>query len=1042
MSIDGRCSVSIVGAATYDMHSEVGGAAPIHSRGLSRGRMLTEMLGWVAGALQRPEPSLSLRAAAVAKDGAAVLLAGPPRSGVTSLAAWMMEQDFSYVSDGETWWSSRGVAGFPAPLHLPAATSKHIAELDRLGTAAFAIAGDRAYFSIAKRWSEEGPLPLHLLLFPRFEAHGPLGLKQLSAFDAALKLLALVPGATEPKDRDVRSIIKLVTNVPALEVTFGDFIDLGGVVDRLSEFTLREKLSPGAFGRFFGGFARPVPARRHAIPAASPIKPARRFTIGMATYDDYDGVYFSLQSIRLHHKEILDEVEFIIIDNRPDGPCGAALKDLEKYIPNLRYVPVTDVSGTAPSKGRIFREASGDFVVCMDCHVLFEPGSLKRLFDYFRAEPDTPDLLQGPMVTDNLEKLLTHFEPVWSHGMYGRFAYDPAGDDPDGPPFDIPMQGLGVFACRRTAWVGFNPAFRGFGGEEGYLHEKFRQAGGRTLCLPFLRWLHRFGRPLGVPYPINWHDRFHNYFVGFREIGWPTAEMETYMVDLLGRTAATRLLAKLGHELDGRSLAVAENGEDPAPALRISVPSPFPQLEADALAEHLCRFAAVTSVLGVGTDTLLQLALARHGARFHVPRNDQPEEQRHDLAISFGVMPAGFSSQMKRHVAGLAQASDTVFFVPPPADGGRRAHWREIFARRGFRAVELFHEGLASDPRLREHVKAGAELFQMEMVPLRPRKLRPAKPEPLGDPVSVVLPVHNGANFLTEAIASILVQSHRNFEFIVVDDGSTDDTLQIAQNFAAVDARVRVITQANGGEPRAANAGFAAAKHALVARMDHDDIALPERLERQLAYMLRHPGIAVVGSYAQPIDEEGQSKRDLLEYPVTVAACKSIINDSLVAPINNPSAMIRREVFQELQGYRPQFRYAADLDFWLRLSEKHDMANLPEVLLGYRLHGKNLTVQRNFEQLLHAHLAKHAARFRSRQEPEPAMESDELALADITRFSLSDEELLGVLRDLFMSALGGSRIKGKSKSSLHKAIACLNWARRIADKEKQTKQIQ
>ncbi|MGL1784034.1 hypothetical protein ACSTG0_23510, partial [Vibrio parahaemolyticus] len=84
---------------------------------------------------------------------------------------------------------------------------------------------------------------------------------------------------------------------------------------------------------------------------------------------------------------------------------------------------------------------------------------------------------------------------------------DPAGAEPDLPPFEIPMQGMGLFACRRDAWAGFNPDFRGFGGEEGYIHEKFRQRGGKVLCLPFLRWMHRFNRPLGLPYPNVWADR-------------------------------------------------------------------------------------------------------------------------------------------------------------------------------------------------------------------------------------------------------------------------------------------------------------------------------------------------------------------------------------------------------------------------------------------------------------------------------------------------------------------------------------------------------
>jgi hypothetical protein len=78
-----------------------------------------------------------------------------------------------------------------------------------------------------------------------------------------------------------------------------------------------------------------------------------------------------------------------------------------------------------------------------------------------------------------------------------------------------------VFSCRRDAWLGFNPRFRGFGGEEFYIHEKFRQAGRQTLCLPFLRWIHRFGRPGGVPYRLTIEDKFRNYVIGLTELGLP-----------------------------------------------------------------------------------------------------------------------------------------------------------------------------------------------------------------------------------------------------------------------------------------------------------------------------------------------------------------------------------------------------------------------------------------------------------------------------------------------------------------------------------------
>ena len=102
------------------------------------------------------------------------------------------------------------------------------------------------------------------------------------------------------------------------------------------------------------------------------------------------------------------------------------------------------------------------------------------------------------------------------------------------------MQGLGLFACRKAAWPAFNDRFRGFGGEEGYIHGKFRAAGGKTLCLPYLRWLHRFGRPGGVPYPIRWEDRILNYFAGFNELGWDTEPVKAHFAEKLDPETVAR----------------------------------------------------------------------------------------------------------------------------------------------------------------------------------------------------------------------------------------------------------------------------------------------------------------------------------------------------------------------------------------------------------------------------------------------------------------------------------------------------------------------
>jgi len=243
------------------------------------------------------------------------------------------------------------------------------------------------------------------------------------------------------------------------------------------------------------------------------VRPAPQLTIGMATYDDFDGVYFTVQALRLYQD--LDDVELVVVDNYG---C-AATRDLVVNWVRGTYVLAPEVVGTAASRDRVFRSARGAAVLCCDSHVLFAPGVISRLKRFYQENPACEDLLQGPLVYDDGRLMSTHLEPVWREQMWGTWAADPRGIDRDGEPFEIPMQGLGAFSCRTDAWLGFHPAFRGFGGEEGYIHEKFRQAGRRCLCLPWLQWMHRFGRPRGTPFPLTVEDKLRNYVLGHTELG-------------------------------------------------------------------------------------------------------------------------------------------------------------------------------------------------------------------------------------------------------------------------------------------------------------------------------------------------------------------------------------------------------------------------------------------------------------------------------------------------------------------------------------------
>lgn len=258
-----------------------------------------------------------------------------------------------------------------------------------------------------------------------------------------------------------------------------------------------------------------------------------KLTIGMATFDDYHGVYFSLQALRMYHD--LRDVELLVVDNNPASAHGSSTKNLVENwahggTKGARYIPMADTIGTTAPRQRIFDEARGEWVLCMDSHVLLVPDAIRKLLIYTALNPESGDLLHGPLLYDDLVSYSSHFDDVWRSEMWGTWGRDERAADPNGEPFEIPGQGLGLFVCRKDAWLGFNPHFRGFGGEEMYIHTKFRQAGRKVLCLPFLRWGHRFGRPDGVRYPLTRWGKVRNYVLGHLELGLPLDRVYEHFV--------------------------------------------------------------------------------------------------------------------------------------------------------------------------------------------------------------------------------------------------------------------------------------------------------------------------------------------------------------------------------------------------------------------------------------------------------------------------------------------------------------------------------
>lgn len=224
--------------------------------------------------------------------------------------------------------------------------------------------------------------------------------------------------------------------------------------------------------------------------------------------------------------------------------------------------------------------------------------------------------------------------------------------------------------------------------------------------------------------------------------------------------------------------------------------------------------------------------------------------------------------------------------------------------------------------------------------------------------VSVVMPVRDGARWLVLAIDSVLAQTFSDFELLVIDDGSTDLSPRITSDYGARDTRVRLVRQDALGLVAALNRGIAEARGDLIARLDADDMAKPERLARQVAVMDADPRLNLIGSWADKIDAEGMPAGTLM--PPTDP---QVLRDTL--PRTNPfihsSIMVRTGAVTRAGGYRAAFEAAEDYDLWLRLSEHGGIAIIAEPLVLYREHGGNVTVRKAVRQMFSARLASRAA---------------------------------------------------------------------------------
>ena len=214
--------------------------------------------------------------------------------------------------------------------------------------------------------------------------------------------------------------------------------------------------------------------------------------------------------------------------------------------------------------------------------------------------------------------------------------------------------------------------------------------------------------------------------------------------------------------------------------------------------------------------------------------------------------------------------------------------------------------------------------------------------------VSVVMPVYNPGKHLVAAIGSIVDQSFADWELICVDDGSTDGSPQVLEQFAKRDKRIRSIHQKNGGVVSAANRGYGLAAADWICRMDSDDVALPNMLEHQVGFMRQHPEHVAAGCAIFEMDVDSEPL-GIVQLPQDHdAIVRNLL--SRATGLFQPASILRKDAFLKVGGFRNEYQWLEDHDLWLRLSQVGRLANTHQVLLYYRQHASSASWQKSHRQ--------------------------------------------------------------------------------------------
>jgi hypothetical protein len=261
----------------------------------------------------------------------------------------------------------------------------------------------------------------------------------------------------------------------------------------------------------------------------------------------------------------------------------------------------------------------------------------------------------------------------------------------------------------------------------------------------------------------------------------------------------------------------------------------------------------------------------------------------------------------------------------------------------------------------------------------------PTTDEPL---VSVVMVICNVERFLAEAIESILSQTFRDFEFVIVDFGSTDKSKDIAARYAANDSRIRLSEIPKCDYIEAKIAACSLPKGRYIAIQDADDVSLPIRLEAEMEFMGKHPEVGLLGGAVQWVDSQGRFLPTAEGHATEDHEIRTILKER--NPFWHPTVLILREAFERVGGYREPSAPSDDYDLWLRISEYYQCANLKQVVLNYRIHPQQLSLRKRKQQILCLLAAQASASLRAAGKPDPLNSVKQLTPAVLSGMGVSE----------------------------------------------------